>query len=138
MVFKKDLIKFKKKYKIHTIRKDIKNLKYVKTIKMYKILKMSIMSPCSLWNLRNYVRIRKWQLSVSITSNVTNKKNEPLWKTVRLKGLQNHNQCNPFQSSSSLIHPCLLMYLQCYWYLLSMFWAVIFMFYSVWWQFSRF
>ena len=38
MVFKKDLIKFKKKYKIHTIRKDIKNLKYVKTIKMYKIL----------------------------------------------------------------------------------------------------
>ena len=34
MVFKKDLIKLKKKYKIHTIRKDIKNLKYVKTIKM--------------------------------------------------------------------------------------------------------
>ena len=35
MVFKKDLIKFKKeikikKYKIHTIHKDIKNLKYVK------------------------------------------------------------------------------------------------------------
>ena len=27
----------KNKYKIHTIRKDIKNLKYVKTIKMYKI-----------------------------------------------------------------------------------------------------
>ena len=26
------------KYKIHTIRKDIKKLKYVKTIKMYKIL----------------------------------------------------------------------------------------------------
>ena len=38
MVFKKDLIKLKKKYKIHTIRKDIKNLKYVKTIKMCKIL----------------------------------------------------------------------------------------------------
>ena len=40
MSFKKDLIKLKKKtkYKIHTIRKDIKNLKYVKTIKMYKIL----------------------------------------------------------------------------------------------------
>ena len=40
MVFKKDLIKFwtKKKYKIHTTRKDIKNLKYVKTIKKYKIL----------------------------------------------------------------------------------------------------
>ena len=38
MVFKKDLIKLKKKYKIHTIRKDIKNLKYVKTIKKYKIL----------------------------------------------------------------------------------------------------
>ena len=39
MVFKKDLIKLKKKYKIqNTIRKDIKNLKYVKTIKMYKIL----------------------------------------------------------------------------------------------------
>ena len=38
MVFKKDLIRLKKKYKIHTIRKDIKNLKYVKTIKMYKIL----------------------------------------------------------------------------------------------------
>ena len=36
MVFKKDLIKLKKK--IHIIRKDIKNLKYVKTIKMYKIL----------------------------------------------------------------------------------------------------
>ena len=37
MVFKKDLIKSKKKiqntkYKIHTIRKDIKNLKYVKSI----------------------------------------------------------------------------------------------------------
>ena len=28
----------KKKYKICTIRKDIKNLKYVKTIKIYKIL----------------------------------------------------------------------------------------------------
>ena len=27
----------KKKYKIHTIRKDIKNLKYAKTIIMYKI-----------------------------------------------------------------------------------------------------
>ena len=38
MVFKKDLIKLKKKYKIHTIRKGIKNLKYVKTIKKYKIL----------------------------------------------------------------------------------------------------
>ena len=36
MSFKKDLIKLKKKtkYKIHTIRKDIKNLKYVKTIKL--------------------------------------------------------------------------------------------------------
>ena len=39
MVFKKDLIKLKNtKYKIHIIRKDIKNLEYVKTIKMYKIL----------------------------------------------------------------------------------------------------
>ena len=39
MVFKKYLIKFKKKCKIqNTIRKYIKNLKYVKTIKMYKIL----------------------------------------------------------------------------------------------------
>ena len=38
MVFKKDLIKLKKKYKLHTIRKEIKNLKYVKTIKMHKIL----------------------------------------------------------------------------------------------------
>ena len=39
MVFKKDLIKLKNtKFKIHTIRKDIKNLEYVKTIKMYKIL----------------------------------------------------------------------------------------------------
>ena len=38
MVFEKDLIKLKKKYKIQIIRKDIKNLKYVKTIKMYKIL----------------------------------------------------------------------------------------------------
>ena len=37
MVFKKDLINLKK-YKIHTIRNDIKNLKYVKTSKMYKIL----------------------------------------------------------------------------------------------------
>ena len=34
MVFKKDLIKLKKKYKIHTIRKDIKKLNYIKTIKM--------------------------------------------------------------------------------------------------------
>ena len=34
MFLKKDLIKLKTKYKIHTIRKDIKNLKYVKTIKM--------------------------------------------------------------------------------------------------------
>ena len=32
MVFKKDLIKFKKNYKIHTIRKGIKNAKNVKTI----------------------------------------------------------------------------------------------------------
>ena len=39
MVFKKYLIKLKKKCKIqNTIRKYIKNLKYVKTIKMYKIL----------------------------------------------------------------------------------------------------
>ena len=38
MVFKKDLIKLKKKYKIFLIRKDIKKLKYVKTIKKYKIL----------------------------------------------------------------------------------------------------
>ena len=38
MIFKKDLIKLKKKYKKHKIRKDIKNLKYVKTIIMYKIL----------------------------------------------------------------------------------------------------
>ena len=38
MVFKKDPMKLKKKYKIHTIHKDIKKLKYVKTIKMYKIL----------------------------------------------------------------------------------------------------
>ena len=51
------------------------------------------MGPCSSWNLRNYLRMRKWQLSVrqvwlsSIISNVTNNKNEPLWKTVRLKGL---------------------------------------------------
>ena len=38
MVFKKDLIKLKKKYKILLIRKDIKKLKYVKTIKKYKML----------------------------------------------------------------------------------------------------
>ena len=38
MVFKNDLIKFERKYKIHTIRKDIKNLRYVKTIKKHKIL----------------------------------------------------------------------------------------------------
>ena len=38
MVFKKDLIKLKKKYKIHKIRKDIIKLKYVKTIKKYEIL----------------------------------------------------------------------------------------------------
>ena len=37
MVFKKDLIKFKK-CKIHTIREDVKKLKHVKTIKVYKIL----------------------------------------------------------------------------------------------------
>ena len=36
--FQKGSHKILKKYKIHTIRKDIKNLKYVKTIKMYKIL----------------------------------------------------------------------------------------------------
>ena len=30
MVFKKDPEKLKKKYKIHTIHKDIKKLKYVK------------------------------------------------------------------------------------------------------------
>ena len=39
MVFKKDLIKFKKiQLEIQTIRKDIKKLKYVKTIQMYEIL----------------------------------------------------------------------------------------------------
>ena len=31
MVFKKDLIKLKTKYKIHTTRKVIKKLKFVKT-----------------------------------------------------------------------------------------------------------
>ena len=36
--FNKNLMKIQNtKYKIHTIRKHIKNLKYVKTIKMYKI-----------------------------------------------------------------------------------------------------
>ena len=34
MAYKKDLIKLKKKYKIHTICKDVKKLKYIKTIKM--------------------------------------------------------------------------------------------------------
>ena len=34
MAYKKDLIKFKKKYKRHTIREDVKKLKYIKTIKM--------------------------------------------------------------------------------------------------------
>ena len=34
MAYKKDLIKLKKKYKIHTIREDVKKLKYIKTIKM--------------------------------------------------------------------------------------------------------
>ena len=34
MAYKKDLIKLKKKYKMHTIRKDVKKLKYIKTIKM--------------------------------------------------------------------------------------------------------
>ena len=38
MVFQKDLIKLKNKYKMHTIRKYIKKLKFVKTIKKYKIL----------------------------------------------------------------------------------------------------
>ena len=38
MVFKKESLKIKKRYKIHTICIDIKNIKYVKTIKMYKIL----------------------------------------------------------------------------------------------------
>ena len=34
MAYKKDLIKLKKKYKIHTIREDVKKLKCIKTIKM--------------------------------------------------------------------------------------------------------
>ena len=34
MAYKKDLIKLKKKYKIHTIREDVKKLKYIKTIKI--------------------------------------------------------------------------------------------------------
>ena len=32
------------------------------------------------------------------------------------------------------VHPCLFLYLLCYWYLLFMFWAVIFMFHSVRWR----
>ena len=45
---------------------------------------------------------------------------------------------NPFQSSTSSDHPCLLLYLLYYLYLRLMFSAIIFKFYSVWWQFSLF
>ena len=55
MVFKKDLIKLRKKYKIHTIRKDIKKLKYVKTIKIYKILTQIRLN----YNLSSNVRERR-------------------------------------------------------------------------------
>ena len=45
---------------------------------------------------------------------------------------------NPFQSSTSSDHPCLLLYLLYYLYLRLMFSAVILKFYSVWWHFSLF
>ena len=38
---------------------------------------------------------------------------------------KNHN-CNPFQSSSSFVHPCFLLYLVCYLYLRLMFWSTQF------------
>ena len=37
MGYKKDLIKLKKKYKMHTIREDVKKLKYVKKKKTIKM-----------------------------------------------------------------------------------------------------
>ena len=38
---------------------------------------------------------------------------------------KNHN-CNPFQSSSSFVHSCFLLYLVCYLYLRLMFWSTQF------------
>ena len=42
--------------------------------------------------------------------------------------------CNPLKSSSNFFHPCLLLCLLCYLYLLSPLWAVIFMFHPIWWR----
>ena len=61
MVFKKDLIKLKKKYKILLIRKDIKKLKYVKTIKKYKILTQVHLN----YNLSSNVGERRFYLACS-------------------------------------------------------------------------
>ena len=61
MVFKKDLIKLKKKYKILLIRKDIKKLKFVKTIKKYKILTQVHLN----YNLSSNVGERRCCLSCS-------------------------------------------------------------------------
>ena len=61
MVFKKDLIKLKKKYKILLIRKDIKKLKYVKTIKKYKILTQVHLN----YNLSSNVGVRRFYLACS-------------------------------------------------------------------------
>ena len=62
MVFKKDLIKLKKKYKILLIRKDVKNLEYVKTIKKYKILTQVHLN----YNLSSNVGERRCCLACSL------------------------------------------------------------------------
>ena len=62
---------------------------------------------------------------ISTISNVTNcsNNNYELWKTTFVL------------EHKKFVHPCLLLYLLCYLYLLLMFWAVIFMIHSIWWQF---
>ena len=56
-------------------------------------------------------------------SNVTNNKHE-LWKPVRLTSFQKRQL--QFVSIFKFIHPCLVLYLMCYSYLLLTFWAFIF------------
>ena len=65
----------------------------------------------------------------SITSNVTNKKNE-LWKTASLTSFQKSQLQN--DSIFFCVHASvlILLFLLCYLYLLSTFWKVIFMFHS--------
>ena len=76
---------------------------------------------------QNHSRLCVKQICLpSTTSNVTNDKTK-LWKTVRLTSFQKP-KLQSVSISLKYVHPCFLLYLLCYSYLLLTSWEVIFSF----------